>query len=87
MMTNPQGIGVQYPRLSWQISSSLRGVGQTAYQIIVASTAQQLAANTGDIWDSGKVPSGQTQLIAYNGKPLVSHQTLFLESKKLYYPG
>lgn len=81
MMNNPQGIGVQHPRLSWVVLSSLRGVEQTAYRILVATTAQQLAANTGDLWDSGKVPSGKSQLIAYDGKSLVSHQTYFLKVK------
>lgn len=80
-MTNPQGIGVQRPRLSWAISSSQRGVVQTAYRIIVASSAQKLAANTGDLWDSGKVPTAQSHLIAYNGTPLASHQTYFWKVK------
>src|SRR4029078_4416588 len=34
--TNPLGIGVAAPRLSWQISGAARGLAQTEYQIRVA---------------------------------------------------
>lgn len=32
---------------------------QTAYQIVVASTAARAAAGDGDLWDSGKVAGAQ----------------------------
>jgi alpha-L-rhamnosidase len=35
--TNPIGVDTRQPRLSWEISSTARGVLQSAYQIIVAS--------------------------------------------------
>ena len=34
--TNPLGLDVPQPRLSWQVHSAKRGARQTAYQIIVA---------------------------------------------------
>jgi alpha-L-rhamnosidase len=37
-LQNPEGIDVVQPRLSWQVSSKLRAVNQTAYQILVASS-------------------------------------------------
>src|SRR5690606_120901 len=35
-LTNPLGIEVKEPRLSWIVVSSIRGEHQTAYQILVA---------------------------------------------------
>jgi alpha-L-rhamnosidase len=59
------------------VESSERGQKQTAYQILVASSAELLQANTGDLWDSGKISSSETMNIAYAGKPLVSRQQCF----------
>jgi alpha-L-rhamnosidase len=70
--THPLGLDMAQPRLSWLNTSSERGARQTAYQILVASTPELLAANQGDRWDSGKVTSDQQNQISYNGKPLTS---------------
>jgi alpha-L-rhamnosidase len=70
----PLAVDTREPRLSWQIESNARGARQTAYQIIVATTAASLAANKGDLWDTGKVASNETIQIAYQGKPLQSRQ-------------
>lgn len=35
--TNPLGIDVTAPRLSWKLESKARGARQTAYQVLVAS--------------------------------------------------
>ena len=56
---NPLGIDVTSPRLSWEMHDTRRGAVQTAYQVLVASTPQKLAADEGDLWDSGKVASDQ----------------------------
>ena len=71
-LENPLGIEVRTPRLTWQLASEAQGVVQTAYQILVASTAEKLAADQGDLWDSGKVASRETALIPYGGAPLTS---------------
>ena len=73
-LTNPLAIDTREPRLSWQIESNSRGARQKAYQIIVATTSTNLAANKGDLWDTGKVASNETIQIAYQGKPLQSRQ-------------
>ncbi len=70
--SNPLGIDQLHPQLSWMIISDERGQKQTAYHILVASSEKKLKNNTGDLWDSGKVPSGQSVLINYKGKPLES---------------
>jgi len=72
-LTDPLGIDETNPRLSWVISSrGERGQKQTAYQILVASSREQLAADAGDLWDSGKVDSEQSVHVAYAGKALES---------------
>ena len=77
---NPQGIDTTEPRLSWILSPvnpKARGLSQTAYRILVASSERALRANTGDLWDSGKVDSSQSTQVVYRGKPLVSGAAAF----------
>ena len=77
---NPAGIDVSDPRLSWvlaPVNSKVRGLGQTAYRILAASTETGLRANTGDLWDTGKVESGESIHVVYRGKPLVSGAPVF----------
>jgi len=74
---NPQGIDEATPRLTWRVESNERGAKQSAYQILVASSADLLAKNTGDLWDSGKVASGDTVNLPYAGQSLVSRQQCF----------
>jgi len=74
---NPQGIDEAQPRLTWREDSNARGAKQSAYQILVASSPELLKANTGDLWDSGKISGGQTVNIIYAGKPLASAQEYF----------
>jgi hypothetical protein len=77
---NPLGIDAGSPQLSWilQARSRLdRGLAQSAYQILVASSPQILARNQGDVWDSGKVRSSITFNVPYAGAPLVSFETYY----------
>ena len=87
---NPFGIDVVKPRLSWIVegqsdkAQSGRGIKQTAYQILVASSEELLKNDTGDLWDSGKVESDQSIHVEYGsstslmaGKPLASNQKCF----------
>lgn len=76
-LVDPLAVDVREPRLSWRIDSNRRGARQTAYRVLVASSAATLARNTGDLWDSGKVISNQTNQIVYAGKPLASRQRCF----------
>ena len=71
-LVNPLGIDAVRPRLSWIVQSGEREQGQTAYQVLVASTSHRLAEDDGDLWDSGKVGSDATLHLAYDGKPLSS---------------
>jgi alpha-L-rhamnosidase len=65
-------IDVQNPRLSWELNSSVRGQMQTAYQIMVASSAEKLAKGKADIWDSNKTLGSATNQIKFGGKALTS---------------
>jgi alpha-L-rhamnosidase len=76
-LENPSGIDATQPRLSWMLHSSESGEMQAAYQILVASSRQELAADKGDLWDSGKVSSDQSIQIPYAGKPLASRAQCF----------
>lgn len=72
MRVNPLGIDADKPRLSWEITGDARGLIQTAYQVLVASSAEKLRKDEGDLWDSGKINSDQSIMVNYAGKsPLV----------------
>ena len=77
---NPLGIDVADPRLSWvlaPVNPKARGLGQKAYRIVAASSEAALRANTGDLWDTGKVESSEQIQVVYRGKPLVSGAAAF----------
>ncbi|MDR1779905.1 MAG: glycoside hydrolase family 78 protein [Tannerella sp.] len=61
--TAPLAVETLAPRFSWKIHATERGFAQSAYQIIVASTLENLAADKGDVWDSGKTASSQSILV------------------------
>jgi alpha-L-rhamnosidase len=69
---NPVGIDVPQPRLSWNIRSEHRGWMQSSYQIMVASDSIKLSKDQPDIWNSGKVESGECLYIPYSASPLTS---------------
>jgi alpha-L-rhamnosidase len=71
-LVDPQGIDAARPRLSWTMGSGQRGDAQTAYQVLVASSPQVLERGSGDLWDSGKVYSADSNQVAYQGLPLGS---------------
>jgi alpha-L-rhamnosidase len=74
---DPLGVDVAQPRLSWQVASDENGQRQTAWQVLVASSPEALAADRGNLWDSGKVNGDQTTFIAYAGRGLASSQQVF----------
>ena len=77
MKENPLGINVAQPRFSWQIASGKPDLKQTAYQIQVAASPEQLESGDGLLWDSGVIRSDESVLVPYAGKAL--------ESGKPYY--
>lgn len=69
---DPLGIDETAPRLSWRVTSKVHDKRQSGYQILVASSDAELAANHGDLWDSGTVLSDETIGAIYQGAPLTS---------------
>lgn len=80
-MENPLGLDTATPRFSWQMRSDGTGVMQTAYRVLVASSAELLAEGKADLWDSGRVESDQSLWIAYGGTKLKSNQRAFWRVK------
>ncbi|HJT74078.1 MAG TPA: family 78 glycoside hydrolase catalytic domain, partial [Chitinophaga sp.] len=81
MLTNPEGIDVVTPRLSWEIAGDARNIAQQSYQVLVASSREKLDAGEGDLWNSGKITSGRSVHIAYAGKALTSRQQCYWKIK------
>ncbi len=69
-VSNPLAIDRDATRFTWMSEDTGRGERQTAYQILVASSAEQLAKGKADCWDSGKVDSDKSASVEYAGKPL-----------------
>jgi alpha-L-rhamnosidase len=68
--TEPLGIPGADPSLSWRSESSARAVLQSAYEVRVASSEDDLAA--ADVWDSGKVASDNQVDVVYDGPDLTA---------------
>ena len=60
---DPLGIDVEQPGFTWQMQSDGIGKSQSAYQIVVESGDET-------VWDSGRVESGYSVNIPYEGEPL-----------------
>lgn len=75
---NPEGIDVLKPRFSWILKGDGFNRSQSAYQIQV-STSENISKS--DVWDSGKVKSGDTNQIEYAGKTLESGKKYFWRVK------
>ncbi|GAA1642080.1 hypothetical protein GCM10009744_35040 [Kribbella alba] len=66
---NPLGTDIRRPRLAWIATAAGHGATQSAYQVLVASSAELLAAGTGDVWDSGQESSDAFR-VEYDGPEL-----------------
>jgi alpha-L-rhamnosidase len=81
--TNPIGLELRQPRLSWKASATKRGARQTAYQIVVAESSAGLEASAADqpaagiLWDSGKVASDTSVHVPYAGASLEPGQRCY----------
>lgn len=75
--SNPVGVEALKPGLGWELYSKQRSVMQTAYRVLVADNPASLKNNTGNIWDSKKVNSGQSIQVFYGGKKLEPTKTYY----------
>src|SRR5918994_1371058 len=69
---DPLGIDEVAPRLSWTLESEGRDQRQSAYHILVAGNEEDLEAEENLLWDSGRVESGRTIGVEYEGETLRS---------------
>jgi alpha-L-rhamnosidase len=74
---DPLGIDNPAPRLTWMMGNTIPGGFQTAYQVMVSDSPEELGKNMGSIWDSGKIFSGRSTQVEYQGHTL--------ETGKRYY--
>ena len=73
---NPLGVDTPRPRLSWRLESQRRGARQTSYRVVASST-RDFSPESEPLWDSGKVDSDQSQLLAYGGPALRTSQKVW----------
>ena len=78
---NPLGIETLQPRFSWQIYSDERNFQQSAYQILVATSPDELSKDSGTIWDSGKTNTSSSILVPFSGQRLDSGKTYYWKVK------
>ncbi len=79
--TNPIGIDITSPRLSWEILSRNRNIIQTAYHIKAALSEENLESENNLIWNTGKVSSEQSVHVEYKGPELQSGQRIYWKVK------
>jgi alpha-L-rhamnosidase len=71
-LENPLGIDSSRPQFSWQLVANRKGARQSAFRIVVASSEANVVQGIADVWDSGRVTSGQSIGVSYGGPPLLS---------------
>lgn len=69
-LVDPLGIELSDPVFSWQNTSSVRDVMQTAYEVRVAESEDSLAG--AGVWSSGKMDSEEQLNVVYGGPDLAS---------------
>ena len=65
-----------HPQFSWCFKDGEQGDYQTAYQIQVGTSTASFRAEKPDLWDSGKVLSGQSLFVTYSGLPLPANASV-----------
>ena len=75
--SNPLGVDASDLRFHWELSSRENNQTQTAYQLVMASAKEKLAANNYDVYNSATVKSNASNMVAYKGKALQTGQTYY----------
>ncbi len=74
---HPQALATNQPHFSWNYETDAQNVIQTSYQVIVASTFENVQKGIGDLWDSHVVKSSQMLYIPYEGTALKSRDKAY----------
>ena len=75
--SHPLSIDTTEPRLSWISKAPGQNWKQSAYQILVATSLEDLAKDNGDLWDTNQVKSDSSIQVVYGGKPLFARETCY----------
>ncbi|WP_413116654.1 family 78 glycoside hydrolase catalytic domain [Streptomyces sp. CY1] len=67
---DPLGVDAARPLLGWKLDTESHNVVQSAYRILVSTSAEQLAHNHGNVWDSGRRHSDESVGVPYGGRRL-----------------
>ncbi|WP_270164515.1 glycoside hydrolase family 78 protein [Paenibacillus sp. SYP-B4298] len=70
-----------HPRFSWVLEAEGQRQRQSAYRILVATSAALLAQEEPDLWDSGKVESEQSVFVPYAGADYASQRVCWWKVK------
>jgi len=65
------------PTFGWIFNSCEKDCCQEAYQVLVSSNLENINADRGDLWDTGRVASGNSINIRYEGEALQSDSSCF----------
>lgn len=79
-LLNPMGLDEVKPRFSWLLHSKKShqfAQAQTAYRVLVSSSAENLRNNQADMWDSGWIETSAMSHILYAGEALHSDRTYY----------
>lgn len=71
---NPVGVGALRPKFSWQLRSQGKDKRQTAWQVQVAESREDLSEGKSLYWDSGRQVGSEQRSIAYEGSILGSSE-------------
>lgn len=69
---DPVGIATDQPAFNWKNVARENHAGQSAFQILVASSPSLLKEGKTDLWNSGKVSGPNSVWVPYKGKDLES---------------
>jgi alpha-L-rhamnosidase len=75
-LTSPLGIDSPKPVFAWRSDETVSNWMQSAYQVFVATTEENLAAGKTDVWNSGRIESSDSVNIVYGG-PALKPQTRY----------
>ncbi len=77
LRANSRAVNSLHPRLRWVLPWKGHGKMQSAYEVLVASSAKLLDKNVGNLWNSGKVASDNSVDVHYAGSRLKPRQRCY----------
>jgi alpha-L-rhamnosidase len=75
--TAPPGIDTRRPRFTWTLAATdptERGERQSACRVVVASSLEAASDGRGDVWDGGRIATGELRAVPDHDLDLNSHR-------------